>query len=70
MVAATANIREIKLDAQSDRSAWFGEWLGKLHAGFTDEVKVVVSEHVVIKMIDVHGNETIAHDSAKANKAK
>ncbi|TPQ32022.1 hypothetical protein [Cupriavidus pinatubonensis] len=69
-VAAAANIHEIKLDPASTASAWFGEWLGKLRAGFTDNVNVSVSEHLVIKAIDPNGSETIVHDSAKDDTSK
>jgi hypothetical protein len=69
-VAAAANIREIKLDPRSTPSAWFGEWLGKLRAGFTDEVNVNVSEHLLIKKIDKDGNETVVHDSDKDARRK
>lgn len=69
-VAAAANIHEIKLDPRSTPSAWFGEWLGKLRAGFTEEVNLSVSEHLVIKMIDKDGNETVAYDSPQEDLAK
>ena len=65
LVAAAADIHEIKLDPRSAPSAWFGEWLGKVGAGFADEVKVGVSEHVLIKRIDQNGGETVASDSSK-----
>lgn len=67
-VAAAANIREIKLDPRSTESAWFGEWLGRKRVGFTDEVKIGASDHLLIKLIDEHGNETIVHDSATDDK--
>lgn len=69
-VAAAANIHEIKLDPASTASAWFGEWLGKLRAGFTDEVNVGASEHLVIKAIDQKGNETVEYDSANDDTNK
>lgn len=62
-VAAAAHIHEVKLDPASTASAWFGEWLGKLRAGFTDEINMSASEHLVIKLIDKDGNESIAYDS-------
>jgi hypothetical protein len=69
-VAAVANIREIKLDPRSTPSAWFGDWLGKQRAGFTDEVKVGASEHLLINSIDKHGTETVVYDSAKDETKK
>lgn len=69
-VAAAYNIQEIKLDPRSTPSAYFGEWLGKLRVGFTDEVNVNVSEHLLIKRIDKHGNETVVHDSDKDARRK
>lgn len=69
-MAAAANIHEIKLDPASTASAWFGEWLGKLRAGFTDEVKVGASEHLLIKAINQNGNETVVHDSAQGDTNK
>ena len=69
-VATAANIHEIKLDPASTASAWFGEWLGKLRAGFTDEVKVGLSEHLVIKAIDQNGYKTVVNDSARDDTGK
>ncbi|CAJ3548703.1 Uncharacterised protein [Burkholderia pseudomallei] len=69
-VAAASNIHEIKLDPKSSSAAYFGEWLGKLRVGFTEEVGLQVSEHLFIKEIDKDGNETVVYDSDKDDKAK
>jgi hypothetical protein len=69
-VATAANIHEIKLDPASTASAWFGDWLGKLRAGFSDEVKLRVSEHLMIEAIDQNGNKTVVYDSAKDDTRK
>jgi hypothetical protein len=62
-VAAAEGIHEIKLDPASTTSAYFGEWLGSLRAGFTDHVNVNIGEHVLIQLIDKDGNVTQAYDS-------
>ncbi len=64
-VAAAAGIHEIKLDPASTTSAYFGEWLGSLHAGFTDVVNVGVSEHLLITLTDENGNVKQVYDSNK-----
>ncbi|WP_291590067.1 restriction endonuclease [Comamonas sp. UBA7528] len=69
-VAKAANIHEIKLNPASTASAWFGEWLGKLRAGFTDEVNIGVSEHLEIMEIDQQGKTTVVYDSAKGDSSK
>lgn len=62
-VAAAEGIQEIKLDPKSTTSAYFGEWLGTLRAGFVDTVNVSISEHLLIKVIDKNGNVTQVYDS-------
>ena len=64
-VAKAASIHEIKLDPASTTSAYFGEWLGSLRAGFTDHVKLKISDHLLIKQIDKDGNVTQVYDSDK-----
>ena len=64
-VAAAEGIHEIKLDPVSTTSAYFGEWLGSLRAGFTDQVDVSLGEHVLIQLIDRDGNVTQVYDSEK-----
>ena len=68
-VAAANNIHAIKLDPKSSTAAHFGEWLGKLRIGLTEEVGLQVSEHLLIKKIDKDGNETEVYDSDKDDKA-
>lgn len=62
-VAAAEGIHEIKLDPKSTTSAYFGEWLDKIRAGFTDTVNVSISEHLSIKAIDKEGAATQVYDS-------
>lgn len=62
MVAAAEGIHEIKLDPRSTTSAYFGEWLGKIRIGLTDNVSI--SEHLSITMIDKDGAVTQIYDSA------
>ncbi|KVQ75732.1 hypothetical protein WK07_20350 [Burkholderia multivorans] len=66
-VAAAYNIHEIKLDPGSTTAAYFGEWLGKLRIGLSETV--TFSERVLITKIDKNGNETVAYDSEKDNRA-
>jgi hypothetical protein len=68
-VAAANHIHEIKLDPKSSTAAYFGEWLGKLRAGFNEEANLQVSENMLIKAVDRSGNETVLYDSDKDNKA-
>lgn len=63
-VAAANNIHEIKLDPRSSTSAYFGEWLGKLRLGLTEEVNLQISEHLLIREIDEQGNQKVIYDSA------
>lgn len=67
-VAAANNIHEIKLDPSSNSSAYFGEWLGKLRAGFTEVINVQFSDHLLIMAIDKEGNQTTVYDSDKDDK--
>jgi len=69
-VAAANNIHEITLDPKSSTAAYFGEWLGRLRVGFTEEANLQISEHLLIKAIDKDGNETEVYDSDKDDKAK
>lgn len=69
-VAASNNIHEIKLDPRSTTSTYFGEWLGKLHVGFTEELNLQASEHLLIKSIDKEGVEAVVYDSAKDERSK
>lgn len=62
-VAAAEGIQEIKLDPKSTTAAYFGEWLGKLQAGFIEVVDVSISDHLLIQVIDKHGNVTQIYDS-------
>lgn len=62
-VAAANNIYEIKLDSKSSMAAYFGEWLGKLRAGFNEKVNLQVSDHLLIKEIDENSNEKVIYNS-------
>ena len=64
-VAAAAGIQEIKLDPLSTTSAYFGEWLGSLRIGFTDDLNVEISEHLSIQLINKDGNMIQTYDSDK-----
>lgn len=68
-VAIANNITEIKLSPLSTKSAYFGEWLGNLRAGFTDEINSVITDSLIIKEIDEEGYEKTIYDSA-AKKSK
>jgi len=62
-VAAAEGIHEIKLDAKSTTSAYVGEWLGKMRAGFTDKTVGSITEHLSIKAMDKDGTVTQLYDS-------
>lgn len=65
-VAAASGIHEIKLDPRSTTSAYFGEWLGKLRVGFTEEAGIQISEHLSIHALDKDGKKTELYDSDKS----
>lgn len=69
-VAAANNIHEIKLDPKSSTAAYFGEWLGKLRAGFTEVANAQISEHLLIQELDDAGNRTLVYDSQKTKSPK
>lgn len=64
-MSAGANFSTSACCSVPTTSAYFGEWLGSLRIGFTDDLNVEISEHLSIQLIDNDGNVIQTYDSDK-----